>query len=50
MKDIYTKAIDMYEATKRYEKTIKMVKNDHPRVKGLQIIDFSLSGRGPVED
>ena len=40
----------MYENINKYSKSIKTVKNPHPKHKELAIIDFSLATRGPQED
>jgi len=50
MKDIYTDPNEMYETLNKFKLTFKSVKNTHPKNKELQIIDFSLSARGPQED
>ena len=50
LKAIFTQDKDLYEAANKYSNTFKMVKNEHSRIKGLQIIDISLNARGPTED
>jgi len=40
----------MYENIIKYQKSIKYVKNTHPKHPELTILDFSLAARGPEED
>ena len=50
LKDIYTDPKLVYENIMRLSKSIKTVKNGHPKHKEFSIIDFSLAARGPQED
>lgn len=50
LKQIFTNPQELYEAAEKYNKTFKMVKNEHPVRKEFTIIDFSLNARGPDED
>ena len=49
-KTIHTDPKEMYENINKYNKSIKMVKNAHPKHPQLTIIDYSLAARGPQED
>ena len=50
LKEIFTNPQEMYENVMKYNKSVKMVKNTHPKNKNLSIVDFSLAARGPQED
>jgi hypothetical protein len=50
LKAIHTDPKEMYENITKYNKSIKMVKNQHPKHPELTILDFSLAARGPQED
>ena len=47
LKQIITNPEELYEAATKYNKTFKMVSNQHPNNKNITIIDFSLNARGP---
>ena len=50
LKAIHTDPREVHENIIKYNKSIKSVKNAHPRQKEYQLIDFSLAARGPQED
>ncbi len=50
LKQIITDAAEIYAKATEFSKTFKAVKNAHPKLKELSIVDFSLAARGPQED
>lgn len=50
LKEIITDPTEMYARVQELSKTFKSVKNTHPKIRELTIIDFSLAARGPQED
>lgn len=49
-KTIHIDPKEMYENITKYNKSIKTVKNVHPKHPEFSIIDYSLAARGPQED
>jgi hypothetical protein len=50
LKEIISDPTEMYGRVQELSKTFKSVKNTHPKIRELTIVDFSLAARGPQED